>query len=176
MDADSRRAQILSLIRQQPSPLSASSLAQALNVSRQVVVGDVALLRAQGIEIIATARGYIIPASRDIGQYMGKVACQHAPEDTRAELYAMVDLEAVVLSVIVEHEVYGEIAANLNLSTREDVDMFIRKVEGAQVKLLSELTMGVHLHALACRDHAHFVTVREALNQKGYLFAHVDQG
>ena len=169
MDADSRRKQILDIITHQKSPISASLLAKNLKVSRQVIVGDVALLRAQGHEIIATARGYIIPKYNEANQYIGKVACTHTPEDTKSELYTIVDLEAVVVNVIVEHELYGEITGHLNLAERKDVDAFMKKIKSSEVKLLSELTMGIHLHTIACRSKNHFDQVCQALKSRGYL-------
>jgi len=170
MEAGSRREKILEMIRQQQAPVSASRLAQTLQVSRQIIVGDVALLRAQGCEIIATARGYIVPQPAESGRYLGKVACQHTAADTVWELYAIVDAGAVVVNVVVDHDLYGEIAGQLNLSSREDVDAFVQKAASTKAKLLSELTMGVHLHTVACRGRDHFEQVRQALEQKGYLF------
>ena len=170
MDTDLRRKYVLDTIRDQTKPVSASLLAKKLNVSRQVIVGDVALLRAQGHEIIATARGYMIPNYSETNQYIGKVVCQHTPGNTKDELYTIVDLEAIVVNVIVEHGLYGEIAGCLNLTNRKDVDVFIDKVNLSEVKLLSELTMGVHLHTIACRNKAHFEEVYQALEIRGYLY------
>jgi len=170
MDAHLRREHVLSTIKHQKKPVSASALAKELNVSRQVIVGDVALLRAQGQEIIATARGYMIPNFNETNQFFGKVACRHTPENTKHELYTIVDLGAVVVNVVVEHGLYGEITGSLNLSSRSDVDMFISKVDASEVKLLSELTMGVHLHTIACRNKAHFEAVYLALKANDYLY------
>jgi len=170
MDADSRREYVLNVINNQNKPVSASFLAKELNVSRQVIVGDVALLRAQGHEIIATARGYMIPSFNDSNQYLGKVACQHLPENTKSELYIMVDLGAVVVNVIVAHGFYGEITGCLNLASRLDVDIFMDKVNASEIKLLSELTMGIHLHTIACRNKTHFDEVCQALDNNGYLY------
>lgn len=161
---------MLDAIRHQKKPVSASSLASKFNVSRQVIVGDVALLRARGNEIISTARGYIIPNFGEAHRFLGKVVCQHSPDDTKHELYLIVDLEAVIVNIIVEHGVYGEITGSLNISSRKDVDDFINKVKSAEVKLLSELTMGIHLHTIACRDKAHFEEVSEVLKANGYLY------
>ena len=171
MNADIRRKQILDLISNEETPVSASALAKKLTVSRQVIVGDVALLRAQGHEIIATARGYtLVQKLKEGNQYLGKVACQHTAKSTKAELYAIVDLGAVVVNVIIAHDLYGEITGNLNLKTRKDVDGFISRVKSAEVKLLSELTQGLHLHTIACRDKDHFEQVVQALDAGGFLF------
>jgi len=164
-----RREQVLESISHSKTPISASLLANNLNVSRQVIVGDIALLRAQGHEIIATARGYIVPEFRGSNQYIGKIVCKHDPKNTKSELYAIVDLGATVVNVIVEHELYGEITGQLNHKSREDVDIFISKVMSAEIRLLSELTMGIHLHTIACRDKAHFEQVCQALDMEGYL-------
>ena len=169
MDADLRRKHVLDSIKGSKEPLSAAAMGKKLNVSRQVIVGDVALLRAQGHEIIATARGYIIPHSGENNQYVGKIDCRHSPENMRDELNTIVDLGAVVVNVIVEHDYYGEITGNLNLSSRKDVDDFIMKVESSEVKLLSELTMGAHTHTVSCRDMAHFEEVCQALATVGYM-------
>ena len=170
MNAELRREYILAELNQQNKPISASALASMLGVSRQIIVGDVALLRAQGQNIVATARGYIVADLNSANQYLGKVASQHSPEDTSDELYTIVDLNAVIINVIVEHEVYGEITGGLNLASRSDVYAFMSKVKSSKVKLLSELTMGVHLHTIACRDKTHFEEVYQELKSKGYLF------
>ena len=171
MDGDSRRKQILYEITHEEPPISATSLAKKLNVSRQVIVGDVALLRAHGHEIIATARGYtMIQKLKEGYQYLGKIACLHTVEDSKTELYTIVDCGAVVVSVIIEHELYGEITGNLNLKSRKDVDTFTTKVKSSEAKLLSELTQGVHLHTIACRDKQHFEQIVQALESNGILF------
>ena len=170
MDADLRRKNILRTISQQKKPASASLLAKKFNVSRQVIVGDIALLRAKGHEIIATARGYIIPNFNEMNQYLGKVACRHTLKNTKNELYTIVDLGAVVVNVIVEHEFYGELTGCLNLANREEIDAYISKIESSKIKLLSDLTVrGVHLHTIACRNITHFEEVCRALETGGYL-------
>jgi len=169
MDASSRRDNILKAIRHSSVPVSASALARELNVSRQVIVGDIALLRAQGHDIIATARGYIFSEATQSNLYVGKIACCHTTESTVDELYTMVDLNATIMNVIVEHDLYGEITGQLNIKNRDDVDTFVDRVKSSEVKLLSELTYGVHLHTVACRDKTHFEQVCHALDTAGFL-------
>jgi len=170
MESESRREQILNIIQREKSPISASVLAKTLNVSRQVIVGDVALLRARGNEIIATARGYVLPGNRLDLAYIGKVACRHTQGETSAELYTIVDLGATVVNVIDEHELYGEITGGLNLSSRNDVDEFMKRAKSSNAKLLSELTMEVHLHTVLCRDKSHFEQICAELKSNEYLF------
>ncbi|MEG0825444.1 MAG: HTH domain-containing protein, partial [Oscillospiraceae bacterium] len=57
MEAKERRAHIQKTLAGGSGPVSATKLAQELGVSRQIIVGDVALLRAQGADISATPRG-----------------------------------------------------------------------------------------------------------------------
>ena len=59
MDAKTRRKEILNIIKYNMEPVSGSALAKKLNVSRQVIVQDIALLRAENNDIISTHKGYI---------------------------------------------------------------------------------------------------------------------
>ncbi|MCL2522205.1 MAG: transcription repressor NadR [Erysipelotrichales bacterium] len=168
MDAESRRKQILKIISEPEALITASMLAKTLNISRQIIVGDIALLRAQGYDIIATARGYMMPKYKESGQYIGKVACKHTPDNTTSELNLIVDLGATIVNIIVEHELYGEITGNLNLKSREDIEAFMKKVDKMKIKLLSELTFGIHLHTIACQDKNHFDKVCKALKENKF--------
>lgn len=164
-----RREKIIEMIRGSQVPISASFLAKDLGVSRQVIVGDVALLRAEGYEIIATARGYIVPVVTKKKGYVRKIACRHTPEQMKDELYLLVDLGVYVEDVVIEHEVYGELTGSLGIESREDVNLFMAKLEKSQAKLLSELTMGIHLHTITCEDVKHFEKIKKALKDAGYL-------
>ena len=101
MNAAQRRKVILERLTEANAPLSASVLAGELGVSRQIVVGDVALLRASGTQIDATPRGYQLhPAARG---YTGILACVHSTADQmREELYTVVDQGGIVVDVAVE--------------------------------------------------------------------------
>ena len=169
MDAKLRREKIYNIINKSNLPISASALAKDLGVSRQVIVGDVAILRASGHEIIATARGYMVPEIKEANQYVGKIACLHHGENTKEELYTIVDLGATIVNIIVEHDLYGEITGQLNIKNRKDADIFMERVKTSEAKLLSILTGGVHLHTIACRDKTHFDQVYAALDQAGFL-------
>ncbi|MDR2133332.1 MAG: transcription repressor NadR [Clostridiales Family XIII bacterium] len=169
MNAKERRAEILAALRERGETMSAAALAARMRVSRQVIVGDIALLRAQGNEIIATARGYVMASSLTSGRYLGKVACRHSFADTERELAAIVALGGEVVDVTVTHRLYGDMTGRLNISTREDVDAFMRNIRSSKERLLSELTDGVHLHTVACRDRAVFEAVCKELGRLGIL-------
>ena len=169
MKAQSRRNAIMEVLQKEEQPISASTLAKRYNVSRQIIVGDVALLRAGGAQIDATPRGYQLhPAEKG---YTGILACVHrTQEEMRRELYTVVDQGGTVVDVAVENSLYGEIRATLNLCNRYDVDIFIRQAADVPESLLSRLTGGVHLHTLRCPDKDTFARIRDALEQQGLLY------
>ena len=80
-----RKAAIIEAIRTSETPVSASALARKLHVSRQIIVGDIALIRASGTQIIATPRGYVWERSNAGSER--KIAVLHAPQQMREELY-----------------------------------------------------------------------------------------
>ena len=166
MRAGERRQAILDYLRQSSRPVSAGFLAERFSVSRQAVVGDVALLRASGADISATPRGYVIlKPSQDL---VRRVACRHDAAGMEAELCAVVDQGCSVLDVIVEHPVYGQLTGPLQLSSRYDVGQFLSRCAGA--RRLSDLTGGIHLHTLSCPDEDAFCRVRETLGAMGILW------
>lgn len=167
MNSQGRRGRILEYLTQAHEPLSATWLAHALEVSRQIIVGDVALLRASGAHIIATPRGYVMDAPAPGQAYT--VACRHAAQDMEQELNLMVDHGCTVESVVVEHPVYGQLVGQLNLSSRYDVAQFVQKAQAHEMKPLSDLTGGIHLHTLRCKDAQAFQRVVDGLRQAGFL-------
>lgn len=167
MDAQERREAIACQLERATAPVSATALAKEFGVSRQIVVGDVALLRASGMDITATPRGYVIP--RSVAGVKRTVACRHTGEQMESELHAVVDQGCVVLDVTVEHPVYGQITGPLNLSNRYEVGQFITRCRDAEAVPLSLLTEGIHLHTVQCPDEAAFARVQTALRELGVL-------
>lgn len=166
MNAEQRREAILNTLRRADQPVSATALAGTFSVSRQIVVGDIALLRAGGADISATPRGYVM--HRKEAGLIYKVACCHSgAEAMEAELNTMVDQGCTVLDVIVEHPIYGELTGVLDLSSRYDVSQFIAR--SAQTRPLSMLTEGIHLHTLSCPSEQAFLRVKEQLRTLGVL-------
>ena len=60
MNTKERRELLLSILNKSTNPIKGDELANILNVSRQVIVKDIALIRATGVDIIATPQGYVI--------------------------------------------------------------------------------------------------------------------
>ena len=166
MTAEQRRSRISARLHEAHQPISATALAKELGVSRQIIVGDVALLRAAGQAITATARGYVIPDAGETG-LPRQVACRHDGAGTRDELNAMVDCGCTVIDVIVDHPVYGQLSAPLHLHSRLDVEQFMNRMKGAAP--LSQLTEGVHLHTLSCPDEQAYRQLTDRLRQLGFL-------
>ncbi|WEG73272.1 transcription repressor NadR [Vagococcus intermedius] len=170
LKGNERREKIISCLTRIDQPVSASVFAKEFGVSRQVVVGDIALLRAAAHPIQATSRGYVlIQNDLEIGKEY-KIVCKHLPEETSEELFLLVDLGVEIKDVSVEHQLYGEIVGNLSLKSKQDVSDFLTKAENDQVTLLSDLTGGVHLHTIRCRDGAHFLEVKRAMRQATFLY------
>ena len=167
LDAQERRTAIAAALEQAQTPLSATALARQFSVSRQIIVGDIALLRAAGLDITATPRGYIIP--RSAAGVRRTLATRHTGEQMEAELNAMVDQGCTVLDVTVDHPIYGQLTGPLNLSNRYEVAQFITRCRDASASPLSLLTEGIHLHTVRCPDGETFDRVRSALQELGVL-------
>lgn len=167
MEAASRRQAILDRLRTADRPVSASALAAGLNVSRQIIVGDIALLRAGGAEISATPRGYVLPRATD--GITRTIACRHALAQTGQELDILVDNGCTVLDVIVEHPVYGQLTGQLQISSRYDVEQFLARIHDSDAAPLSMLTGGLHLHTLCCPNEDAYTRACAALKAAGLL-------
>lgn len=166
MTAAQRREKIYTQLMASAAPVSATALAKQYGVSRQIIVGDIALLRAEGRNITATPRGYMIVTA---GGITVQLAVCHSAAETRDELYAMVDCGCLVQDVIVEHPVYGQLTAPLQLASRYDVDQFIRSMTSSDARPLSALTEGIHLHTLSCPGSEALDHLKEKLRQMGVL-------
>ena len=107
-DGEMRRMNILEILNNRTTPVSGTELAGKLGVSRQVIVQDIALLRADNKEIMSTYKGYILHSpDKDSREYMRVLRVNHGTEDTLDELQTIVDYGGRVLDVSVEHGLYG---------------------------------------------------------------------
>ena len=158
---------VLSRLREAEQPLSATALAKECSVSRQIIVGDIALLRAAGEEIHATPRGYLLQ-SRPQG-LVRTIACNHDEAGMEQELLLCVDHGCTVIDVVVEHPVYGQLTGRLQLASRYDVQQFLEQSRREQAAPLSFLTKGIHTHTLLCPNEDAYERVRKALREAGIL-------
>lgn len=162
-----RREGILKTLNESKIAISASSLAKSFGVSRQIIVGDVALLRAQGQPIKATSKGYVMYS--DDNRFIAKIAVDHPQSKTQEELECLVDLGVYILDVTVEHPIYGEITGQLNIKSQNDIKYFMDNINKKNAELLSTLTQGVHIHTISCESEAVYLKALEVLKNKEFL-------
>ncbi|SHG76921.1 transcription repressor NadR [Ornithinibacillus halophilus] len=167
---ENRRNLILSWLKESQEPLTGKLLAERTNVSRQVIVQDVSLLKAKGEPIMATSRGYVYLQDEENGALFSKIiVVSHQPEETEDELNTLVDHGVTVKNVMVEHPIYGDLTGSLMLKNRRDVQIFITELKEKKVSLLSDLTNGVHIHTIEAETKQQLDEVCEVLKAKGYL-------
>ncbi|MGI5968991.1 MAG: transcription repressor NadR [Lachnospiraceae bacterium] len=166
MTGSERRAGIIRQIQKSSKPVSGSELAKSYNVSRQVIVQDIALIRAKGYDIISTNRGYILNIPRSVSRVF-KV--QHTDEELTDELYAIVDLGGCVENVMVNHKVYGHIEANLNISSRRKVYEFMNDIKSGKSSPLKNITSNYHYHTVSADSEETLDLIENELRQMGFL-------
>lgn len=167
--AEERRSKILDYLDNK-NPITGSKLGELLNVSRQVVVQDIAILRAKGHEIIATPQGYL--NSSKTGEpktYRFTIAAKHNKATIRKELEIIVDLGGKIIDVIVEHPIYGELSGYLMINSRRDIEKFINSLKETNAEPLSLLTGGLHLHTIETSTREEGEEIITNLKKKGFL-------
>lgn len=170
MNSKERRKYIAELLINKAEPQKGQNLAKELGVTRQVIVKDIAILRAEGANIIATPEGYIIP--KENKQKVKKIiAVNHKPEEIEDELTCIVKFGGAVENVIIEHPVYGEIRGMLMLKNLYDVQRFIERCNKFNAEPLSSLTKGVHIHTIEADDNETIERILEELRKRNYLIS-----
>ncbi len=165
-----RRNQILQMLLDHPLPLSGTALAKAFGVSRQVIVQDIALMRAENHSILSTNKGYLY-RSPDAGNAMPKRVfyVKHTTGQVLDEFLTMTELGGRVLDVAVEHELYGYIQVDLLIETPQDARDFAQKLESCRDNPLKVLTDDCHYHTLAAPSEKLLDLIQQELDAKGYL-------
>lgn len=168
---DERRELIVKTLRASQKPISGRELGEMTNVSRQVIVGDITLLKAKNEPIIATSQGYVyMQIQGDHGKLEKTVVCRHHPEQTEEELQIFVDHGITVKDVKIEHPVYGDLSASIMVSNRHEVKEFIKKVREANASFLLNLSEGgIHLHTVLADTEEQLTQAGEALRKAGIL-------
>ncbi|WP_243297511.1 transcription repressor NadR [Bacillus litorisediminis] len=164
-----RRNFILDLLKTSKEPLTGSELAKQTNVSRQVIVGDITLLKAMNEPIVATSQGYIYTKNEPTAYVERIVACYHTPQRTEEELQLIVDYGVTVKDVTIDHPVYGDLKASVMVSNRRDVELFMEKMRKHKASFLLELTEGYHLHTLSAPNMQQLDEAEKALGKAGFL-------
>lgn len=169
LSADERRSRIVKELIASKAPLSGGALADDLKVSRQVIVQDIALLRANGHAITATNRGYIIELGKGALACSRRFKVHHSADQTEDELACIVDLGGTVEDVMVNHRVYGKVSAPLGIKSRRDIARFAEDMRTGRSSLLMTVTSGYHFHLVSAESEDILDDIERALSEKGYL-------
>ena len=166
MKANERRAEILSLIENSQNPVAANILSEKYGVSRQVIVQDIAILRAEGCAVISTSRGYMVEAKNRAERV---IKCRHTLEELADEGKIIISLGGRVENIFVNHRIYGKISAALNLVTMTDVEELHRSLVAGASKPLMSVTDGYHYHTVSAESERILDEIENRLRDKGYL-------
>lgn len=166
MNGEMRRQEIMKRLSAADKPISASALATICGVSRQIIVQDVALLRAAGQEILSMPRGYLLKKK---SVFRRSFKAFHSDEDVGRELSLIIELGGTVIDVFVYHRIYGVVRAPLNIQTPEDVDGFLAELASGQSSLLKNVTSGYHYHTVSASSEAELDEIEKALIGEGFM-------
>lgn len=188
--SEARRASLLDALRSADAPVSGGQLASTLNVSRQIIVQDIALLREAGANIVATTKGYVLAdtaqtltqnttqtMTQNVAEQPAAVLDEpartfklhHEVEQTRDELQTIIALGGHVHNVSISHRAYGRITAPLEISDQADIERFIHDIESGKSSPLSTATSGYHYHLVSAPSDEALEAIGRALADKGFL-------
>jgi transcriptional regulator of NAD metabolism len=164
-----RRKKIIDYLIKSKNPTKGNEFSEIFNVSRQVIVQDIAVLRAQGYEITATPQGYII-TGKELEGFIEEIVSKHETiEDIREELNIVVDNGGEVIDVTVDHPFYGEFNGKLMIKSRLDVKNFLFQMEESNAEPLSKMNDGIHLHKIKAPSKEILEEIKEQLKNRGFL-------
>ncbi len=166
MKPEERRRAIERRLRGAAKPIAASRLAEEFEVSRQIIVQDIALMRASGLAISGMARGYLLETR---GKCRRIFKLCHSDEDTERELRLIIDAGGIVQDVFVFHKVYGKVQAELGLSSARDIAHFLEDVASGKSGFLKNVTSGYHYHTVTARSERILDTIEALLRDGGFI-------
>ena len=152
MTGSERREEIISQIQNSTTAVSGKKLAAAYDVSRQVIVQDIALIRAMGYDIISTNKGYILNAPKSI-----------------SKIFKVVDNGGCIENVMINHKVYGHMEANLQINSRRKIKEFMEEIRSGKSSPLKNITSGYHYHKVSADSRETLEMVEKELKRKGFL-------
>lgn len=168
MNTNLRRNEILRMLSQIDGYISAAQFAQQFGVTRQIIVSDVALLRANGHRIQATRKGYSLEKNMPADE-LRSVICRHRGDQVLDEFYTIVDNGGSIASVVVEHPIYGQLSADLNICSRYDAQEFVERQRQTNASQLCDLTGGLHIHMLRVPNDDAYQRIVNGLRQQNIL-------
>lgn len=166
MSGEERRERMLNLLGNAKKPISGTALAEEFAVSRQVVVQDIALLRASGYDILSTNRGYMVQ-QKTVCKRIFKV--RHTDEQMEEELNLFVDFGGMVEDEFVYHKIYDVVRVKIGLKSRRDVAKYMEQLKSGISKSLSDVTSGYHYHTITAESEQILDQIQEELEGKGFL-------
>lgn len=166
MKSDERRKSIVNLLLSEKRAVSGGELSEKYDVSRQIIVKDISILKEQGFDIVATSAGYVIKSSPFVERIF-KVL--HTTEQTEDELQAIVDLGGIVADVYVWHKAYGKMEAKLNISSRKQIAQFIESVRTGKSVELMHITGGYHYHTVRADSEESLDQIEAELSRRNYI-------
>lgn len=168
MKAPERRKAIINALITEQKPISGGRFSKELGVSRQIIVQDVSILKAEGYDIISTHYGYLLH-STPLCERVFKL--HHTTDTTEEELCTIVDLGGTIVDVFVWHKVYGKVSAPLNIFSRLQVKQFLEGVRTGKSTELMNITGGYHYHTVRAESTEVLNLIEKALADKGFIAA-----
>ena len=166
MKVNERRKAIVNLLLASKKPISGGELSEQFNVSRQIIVQDITVLKGLGYEILSTHNGYVMQKSPFVERVF---KLKHTTEQTEDELTTIVDLGGTIVDVFVWHKVYGRISATLNIFSKLHVKQFLEGVRTGKSSELMNITGGYHYHTVRADSESILDKIGETLQQKNYI-------
>ena len=162
MNTSQRRIEILKILRETQVPVAARTLAAQFGVSRQVIVQDMAVIRASTPGILSTTRGYVLQQDEDVA-YTREFKVRHGQEQAAQELNLIVDCGGRVKNISISHRVYGRVSAEM------DVNEFVQAISSSRSTVLSSATSGYHYHLVEASSEERLDLIGEQLEKAGFL-------
>ena len=167
MTTAERRESILEILSKADTPVAARELAARFGVSRQVIVQDLAVIRASHLHIISTYRGYVM--QQDEAGSTREFKVRHRPDQTQEELNLIVDHGGCVRNISISHRVYGRISAEMDIRSRQDVREFTEALASSHSTVLSTATSGYHYHLVEAANKQRLDLIGKELEKAGFL-------
>jgi len=166
MNGEERRTKIIEILRNSKAPLSGTALAKQLGVSRQVIVQDMALLRANSHTILSTNQGYLLSDAASVSRVFKVI---HSDDQVEEELSLIVDCGGRVEDVFVSHKIYDIVKAPMNIRSRLDIRRFMDNLRSGKSSLLKNVTGGYHYHTVTADSEDILDYILESLKERGFL-------
>lgn len=166
MNTAERREEILRILGEAETPVAARELAARFGVSRQVIVQDMAVIRASTPGILSTTKGYAIQQENTCTR---EFKVRHRQDQAAEELNLIVDCGGRVKNISISHRVYGRISAEMDIRSRQDVREFTEALASSHSTVLSTATSGYHYHLVEAANKQRLDLIGKELEKAGFL-------